>query len=537
MKILKRLINPSILFLVGCAQVVNPTGGGKDFTAPKLIEVQPKNKSVNFLRNQGTIRFKFDEYIMLKDASKQIIISPPLKNLPTYNLKGKELEIVFNDTLIQNQTYTINFSNAVVDNHEETPCSNLTYTFSTGTYLDTNTVSGNVYNAFTTLPSENIIVALYNKKYNNDTALLTQYPSYYSKTKADGSYLIENIPKDSFTIVAYKKEGTTIKYAKNDSVAIHKQSILVNENLKPINLYLFKPNEHRVNKIFDTSTTQRGVFQFVVYKPQNFKIKNTDNKRIYFTTIKGTDDKDTLKVFNKFQLDSASYQINTNDTSFKVNIKRKKKNVTFPEFKLDAKNTVKPLDSLVIISTTPIEQITSDSILFQQDSIKIKPAFFKYDEENMCFKLYHDWKESGKYSLIFKDSSLKDIFGTYNETKTFNIDIKAFKEYGSLTLNVELLSSNQTYIIQLINAKNNQIIHEYSINKGTQLKFDYVNPAEIIVKVIKDDNNNGIWDNGDITTKKLPEKVYKYNQIFNVRAFWDLEQIININDLINQQKD
>ena len=55
------------------------------------------------------------------------------------------------------------------------------------------------------------------------------------------------------------------------------------------------------------------------------------------------------------------------------------------------------------------------------------------------------------------------------------------------------------------------------------------------IKIIEDLNNNGLWDNGDLESMLYPERTFISNQLINVRAYWDIEQSININDIISQQ--
>lgn len=534
MKHIKNYISIHLLLLISCAQVLPPTGGPTDQLAPKVLSIKPENKTTNFPLTNQKIVLKFDEYVQLKEASKQIVLSPPLKELPDYSINGKEIIISFKDSLKANTTYNINFGNAITDNHEGIVCNDLKYTFSTGSFIDSNFITGKVSNAFTGLLSNDVIVSLYKENKNMDSTIFLDYPTYFTKSKQDGTFTIENIPPGKYTLYGYKKEGTAIKYSKNDSIALFTDEVNVENRNKVYKLYLYKPNEHKINKIFDTVSTQKGVYDFVIYKPTNFVINPTDNKKLTIKKISGTNSIDTLRIFNEVALDSCKFKISTPDTTFSVNIKAKKKSV-LPSLVLESKTNINPLDTLIIKCSTPIKKIMNDSILFKQDTIEQKPKYLKYNEGKMQFELYDDWKESTKYSLMIKDSALQDIYGNYNTQGVYNIDIKEFKEYGSLILNVELKQSEHPYIVQFINTKNSEILREFKVNNNTQLKLEYINPAELKVKIIADENANGVWDNGDLATKKLPEKVYNYSQIFNVRAYWDLEQNININDIINQQ--
>ena len=66
------------------------TGGDKDTKAPQLLKAKPNNFQTNFSSNN--IELVFDEYLQLKNAEEQLIISPnnglkiKAKTLATKNL-------------------------------------------------------------------------------------------------------------------------------------------------------------------------------------------------------------------------------------------------------------------------------------------------------------------------------------------------------------------------------------------------------------------------------------------------------------------
>lgn len=534
MKLYLKITPVLLLFIFSCAQIVAPTGGPKDETGPKVLAMEPKNKTINFPTNQQNIKIKFDEFIQLKEPARQIVMSPPPDKIPTYEISGKEVNIKFKEPLKLNTTYTINFGNAVTDNHESSVSQNLVYTFSTGNFIDSNFVSGTVKNAFTNAVQGGTVVALYPAKTFTDTTIYKINPVYFTKTKEDGSFKIDNMPIDEYKIYAYKKEGTDIKYALNDSVAIANSTII--SSTKPIttDLYLFKPNLYKINKLLDTISNTKGVYNFVVYKPSNFNIINSLSKYLYKKVINGSSNIDTIKVFTN-QLDSAVFTINTPDTTYTVKLKNRAKS-PIPEFTISTKAELTPSDTFKIKLSNPYFKINIDSIEFKEDTIKVKPLLMNIDDPNkMELKLFHNWKEATNYTIKIKDSAIVDIYGNFNKNNQSTVVIKQNKEYGNLILNVSFTPNNKNYMLQLINKNSNDVVREFKITNSTQLKLDYLNPVELKIKVIEDSNNNGIWDNGDISKNLLPERVFNYNQVFNIRAYWDLEQNININDIINQQ--
>ena len=118
MKICARIITVlAVAFLlVGCANVVMPSGGPKDTKSPVVLEASPANNSTDF--KGKTIHLTFDEFVTLNNPTNNVMISPPMSKKPTYRTSGKTLIIRFEEPLKPNTTYSINFGDAIKDLHE-----------------------------------------------------------------------------------------------------------------------------------------------------------------------------------------------------------------------------------------------------------------------------------------------------------------------------------------------------------------------------------------------------------------------------------
>lgn len=104
-----------ILILAACASIGSPDGGPRDFTPPKVVKCQPANMSVN--NRDKKLTLTFDEFIVLENASEKVVVSPPQKEMPEIRTSGKRIHITLNDSLKKNTTYTVDFSDAIVDNN------------------------------------------------------------------------------------------------------------------------------------------------------------------------------------------------------------------------------------------------------------------------------------------------------------------------------------------------------------------------------------------------------------------------------------
>ena len=145
-----------ILVLAACASIGSPDGGAYDETPPKVVKCQPANMSVN--NREKKLTLTFDEFIVLENASEKVVVSPPQKEMPEIRTSGKKIHITLNDSLKKNTTYTVDFSDAIVDNNEGNPMGNFTYAFSTGAEIDTMEVSGTLLEAENLEPIKGMLV-------------------------------------------------------------------------------------------------------------------------------------------------------------------------------------------------------------------------------------------------------------------------------------------------------------------------------------------------------------------------------------------
>ena len=162
-----------MLLIVACASIGSPDGGIFDEIPPKVVSCSPADRS---LQNTGRkMQIRFDEYIKLENANEKVIVSPPQLEPANIRASGKSVKITLYDSLQENTTYTIDFSDAIVDNNEGNPMGHYTYSFSTGNEIDTMEVSGVVLNAADLEPVKGMLVGLYPlDSLFNDTIPLSQ---------------------------------------------------------------------------------------------------------------------------------------------------------------------------------------------------------------------------------------------------------------------------------------------------------------------------------------------------------------------------
>ena len=218
---------PLILLLViigySCASIGTPDGGPYDEMPPKFIGSNPGMHAVN--AKEKKLELEFDEFIKLEKAAEKVVVSPPQLEQPEIKVSGRKVVVELVDTLKDSTTYTIDFSDAIVDNNEGNPMGHFTYSFSTGEVIDTMEVAGTVLNAADLEPIKGMLVGLH--KNLNDSAFTKLPFDRVSRTDSRGKFSIRGVAPGKYRIYAlmdgnqnYLFDSKTEMIAFNDSIIV-----------------------------------------------------------------------------------------------------------------------------------------------------------------------------------------------------------------------------------------------------------------------------------------------------------------------------
>ncbi|MCH5239201.1 MAG: Ig-like domain-containing protein [Muribaculaceae bacterium] len=198
----KSSVAPAILMLLllaaSCASIGNPTGGPRDEDAPVFLRANPAPGSVNVSRQR--IDIEFNEIVNVKDAFTNVVVSPPSKQTPRVSSSGRRVTVQFQDTLLPNTTYTIDFGNSIEDNNEGNKLPSFAYSFSTGPEIDSLQISGMVLDAMTLEPQQGMLVGVYSNL--ADSAFATLPFERMAKTDDRGRFSILGLAPGEYRIFA-----------------------------------------------------------------------------------------------------------------------------------------------------------------------------------------------------------------------------------------------------------------------------------------------------------------------------------------------
>ena len=211
-----------MMMIAGCARMGQPDGGWYDDKPPQIIATTPSDNGTGV--NDKKVVIYFDEYIKVEDATNNVVVSPPQLEMPEIKGAGKKIVVELKDSLKDNTTYTIDFSDAITDNNEGNPLGNYTFTFSTGAAVDTMEVSGTILDSSNLEPVKGIMVGLYADL--EDSAFYTKPLLRVARTDSRGRFIIRGVAKGKYRAYALQDMDGDYKYSQKGEMIAFSDRII-----------------------------------------------------------------------------------------------------------------------------------------------------------------------------------------------------------------------------------------------------------------------------------------------------------------------
>ena len=211
-----------MMMIAGCARMGQPDGGWYDDKPPQILATTPADNGTGVKEKKVVIYF--DEFIKVEDATNNVVVSPPQLEMPEIKGAGKKIVVELKDSLKDNTTYTIDFSDAITDNNEGNPLGNYTFTFSTGAQVDTMEVSGTILDASNLEPVKGIMVGLYADL--EDSAFYTKPLLRVARTDSRGRFIIRGVARGKYRAYALQDMDGDYKYSQKGEMIAFSDRII-----------------------------------------------------------------------------------------------------------------------------------------------------------------------------------------------------------------------------------------------------------------------------------------------------------------------
>ncbi|GJM59454.1 Ig-like domain-containing protein [Persicobacter diffluens] len=550
-------------FIASCANVRQPIGGQQDTIPPKLVTSVPQMGDINYRGKK--FAFTFDEYTQPKNLKQKLLITPQTDVRYDFKMKKKSLIITFEEPLEENTTYNFNFQDAIQDINENNPWKNSVFAFSTGDYIDSLEISGQVTELMTGLPVKEATVVLFDV--SDSLNIFTGKPEYFAKTDEEGFYKLSYIRNGDFRAYAFlDANNNLLNDAESEPSAFLTDTLSLSESQENLDfqLLLVDGREFHVNSAKPSGKYFDVIFnKYVTDYEVNFL--NPDEKVLHDFSV----EHNGVRFFNpelRSENDSIAARIiakdSVNNEGFaEVFIKFSESRRKYGEFlteivNINHDNPVPAAFSEKIRFNKPIREVHPDSMLFAFDTLN----FLQIDIEKEL-----EWNENFNEVTIRKNIGLDSIFLPPADT-LFLDSLKAdsiyinqpspivFKEVSLVLpkgafISVEsdsseaisqkfslarpedlgsiagrVITNYPKYKIQAL-SQDFKLVKELEPSENGDYLFQNLKPGTYRLRLLIDENENGVWEYGNMLKNESPEPVYIYPEEIAIRANWELTNI------------
>jgi len=196
-RILFIIIILSIIF--SCAVKQGPSGGEEDKVPPTIITIEPKPGSIN-IPLDTKFSVLFSKLMQPERTEKAVFLSPVFWDYPDLKWSGKKLTITPPEPLKENVTYVLTIGAGAAGHHRNQMGVSYSYAFSTGSAIDSGSISGAIYlekGRTTTFD-----IWAYGVNDTTNPVFLSEIPNYATQVDSIGNFEIKNIASGNYIVIA-----------------------------------------------------------------------------------------------------------------------------------------------------------------------------------------------------------------------------------------------------------------------------------------------------------------------------------------------
>ncbi len=562
--------------IAGCAKVSSPAGGPRDKKPPVIVKSAPVNGSKFYKGKKFEITF--NEYVVLDKINEKFMVSPPMKKKPEVSVKGKSVNVEYEDELRDSTTYSFNFQDAVKDLNEGNVYDNLQFVFSTGPVIDSLSVTGNVLNALVLDIPESPLILLYRDL--SASAVKESLPDYISRAEKNGYFRIDNVREGKYRLYALKDNDNSKNFNLPDEemaflevpveispeknyLPVRKDTVKVKKPQSKTADTAYIKGEYKLilfqheKKLHYLTSSSRNTPYLLTYAlalpPGNYgfdfsipestgdsyfveRSRNNDTIQVWLTDSTLYSQQMINTVIRYPYTDTTGVIINSEDTILMRFLAPRSARTRVKPAQYTIKTNLsagplRPGEKIVFQSQTPLRSPDTSKIRIYElkgaEKIRIPFGFMK-DSTNSCRITMDVNLTQGKNYLYVADSAaFGSIYGENSDSTGIKFSLREETSFGKLVLNITGYEGNR--IIQLLD-KNEKLAREIIMSKDGKTEFPLLDKGFYRLRIIYDFNSDGKWTTGDFNFGIQPEPVSFYPQELEIKEDWIVNQDWDISE-------
>lgn len=142
------------------------------------------------------------------------------------------------------------------------------------------------------------------------------------------------------------------------------------------------------------------------------------------------------------------------------------------------------------------------------------------------YQILANWQPDKEYQLKIDSLGIQGIYGLYTNKVENTLKVKTLEDYGTLYLNI--IGASPRAIVQLLNSSDG-VVRQQTVTDKNTCDFYFLQPStKYYIRLINDENGNGVWDTGNYAEKKQAEEVFYFPKVWEMKANFEFEETWDI---------
>ncbi len=527
---------------------VRPNGGPPDTIPAKVIQTIPASGTTNV--TEDGVTFTFDDYVD-RSIRSSISIQPRTRISTSY--AGDEITVSFTEPLSPNTTYSITIGTDWRDLRGNQPLEAYGMIFSTGSAIDTGTISGTVQGMLL----KDVVVLCYS---HADTLPADFSPSkteaaYVVPLGSSGAFTVRGLPDGTYRIIAAKDEnknylvdaseafGTAtgdiqvvggISAPQNlmlgNPIDVTSPQLVVARSLSSVRHYasfseplVVLPDGHI--EVVDSSGHALNVKRWWVSKQQPERLVFITDPATPTTTY-------TVSISNNAVTDtSGNISLSANyASSMRTGTQTDTTGVSLLKTSIgDSAKDVSITQPLVVAFSDGINTATARVSATVQTLTKTMSLTVNWLNalEFECVPP-SPLTPSAWYEFAVQISNVTSVAGKEMPDTIIRLSFQTTDRVDSGSVSGRFVDSagfGGPYLLQFV-SKQGMIEHSMTVTNNSSFNIPAIISGDYTVRVIQDINLNGRFDHGNISPFRRSEKWFLFPVNLTIKKRWALEDVV-----------
>ena len=184
------------------------------------------------------------------------------------------------------------------------------------------------------------------------------------------------------------------------------------------------------------------------------------------------------------------------------------------------------VSDLVLTTNRPLKVFDPQKITLSDTNYNRINSTATLDSTAKNITIQAKWTEGTQYLLLIDTAALADSAGMQlAKSDTIRFTTRKESDYGTLVIRFSNLDTSRHPVLQFV--KSDAVIKSVPI-RSAEWRDKLFEPGEYEMRVLYDDNNNGVWDPGNYLLRKQPEKAVTVDSRLLIKANWDNEREVKL---------